>query len=124
MLLGQSVDRCYTLDEALSTLDEALSRLAREYPQIKFLRSRAAALGFASVQPTAPTSGRRVGKLISTRDDDDEEDPYADDFDNDGAIPPFLYIKKANTFVFIDKADYPEYDEDSVDTDVLPTMLV
>ena len=87
MLLGQSVDRCYTLDEALSTLDEALSRLAREYPQIKFLRSRAAALGFASVQPTTPTSGRRVGKLISTRDDDDEDDPYADDLDHDGAIP-------------------------------------
>ncbi|KAJ3502894.1 hypothetical protein NMY22_g18431 [Coprinellus aureogranulatus] len=40
-LFDPSLDRCYAVDETLS-------RLARQYPDTKFLRARAAALGFAS----------------------------------------------------------------------------
>jgi len=102
-LYEPSVDRCYTLDETLS-------KLARIYPDTKFLRSRAAALGFAStssgVAPPLTGSG-----TINTRhiDDDDKDDPYEDgtydEFDQDGG---YLEV----------------YDEDSVDMDMLPTMLV
>jgi hypothetical protein len=99
----QSLDRCYTLDEMLA-------RLARMYPETKFLRARAAALGFAS----AGTSSSRVRKFARSdkmpgRFVDDEEDPYADGAD-----------EKA----YYDEEEDEEEGEDDVDTDMLPTLLV
>jgi hypothetical protein len=73
----KSVDRCYTLDETLS-------KLARTHPDTKFLRSRAAALGFASTPSSSSTSNqlRTISGTITARshvDEDDEDDPYADE---------------------------------------------
>ena len=65
---NEGVNRITPLDRYY-ILDEALSKFAREYLEIKFLRSRAAALRFASALAAAPTSGRRVGKFIFTGDD-------------------------------------------------------
>lgn len=103
-LYESSLDRCYALDEMLA-------RLARTYPETKFVRARAAALGFAST--AVPSLSSRVrskadgmpGRFI----DDDEEDPYAD-----GAGEKPYYD---------DDDDEGEQEED-VDTDMLPTLLV
>ncbi|KAG8220186.1 hypothetical protein J3R82DRAFT_1220 [Butyriboletus roseoflavus] len=93
-----SLERCYTLDDTLS-------RLARLYPHVKFLRARAAALGFtskrssskqyASRQPSIP--GRFAGEEDPYDDSEEEKTPY---YDEEG------------------------YDEEDVDTDMLPTLLV
>lgn len=94
----KSVDRCYTLDDTLT-------RLARLYPQTKFLRARAAALGFASkgssVKRYAPPQKSMPGRYV------DDEDSYGDD--EEGKTPYY---------------DDEEYEEEDVDTDMLPTMLV
>ncbi|KAF5381109.1 hypothetical protein D9615_004131 [Tricholomella constricta] len=87
-LYDSSLERCYLVDEILA-------RLARLYPDTKFLRARAAALGFAS-KTAAPSRTRRL-----TRYDDDEEDPYGEG----------------------DKEE-EDADDDNVDLDMLPTMLV
>jgi len=103
-LYDPSVDRCYTLDETLS-------KLARVYPETKFLRCRAAALGFASTSSpsTSIPSRTRSGRTVIHSHADDDDDPCADekfdDFDEDSTYKGC-------------------YDEDLVDTDVLPTMLV
>jgi len=103
-LYEPSVDRCYNLDETLS-------KLARIYPDTKFLRSRAAALGFTST--STPTRSHVLNRSRnirqrSCRNADDADDPYEDgkydESDQD--------------------SEHIEYDEDSVDTDMLPTMLV
>ncbi|KIJ58508.1 hypothetical protein HYDPIDRAFT_163282 [Hydnomerulius pinastri MD-312] len=98
-LYESSLDRCYALDDTLS-------RLARLYPQTKFLRARAAALGFAS---TGTSSKRHISqqKSMPGRFIDDEEDPY-----DDGAEEKTPYY------------DQEEDEEDDVDTDMLPTLLV
>ncbi|KIJ21386.1 hypothetical protein PAXINDRAFT_164901 [Paxillus involutus ATCC 200175] len=99
-LYESSLDRCYALDDTLS-------RLARLYPQTKFLRARAAALGFASTRSSSKRYTSRQqgmpGKYI-----DDEEDPYND---STGEKTPYY-------------DDEDEYEEEDVDTDMLPTMLV
>jgi len=59
------VVRCYLIDEKLA-------RLAREFPDVKFLRARAAVLGFASLNKNKAKS------RIAPRQDDDEDDPYID----------------------------------------------
>lgn len=97
-------------------MDETLSRLARQYPSVKFLRARAGALGFASTTSTnghsqqisrspftlTRTPSRKI--LVPGRypeeEDSDEEDDNSDSEKDDG------------------------WDDDGVDTDVLPTMLV
>ncbi|KZV92653.1 thioredoxin-like protein [Exidia glandulosa HHB12029] len=91
-IYDESLDRC-------ARLDAALVDLARRHPQTKFLRARAAALGFASKaasKPVRPTTRSRIGAYES----DDEEDEKDSDDDVDGD------------------------DDDEVDLDMLPTMLV
>ncbi|EGN94220.1 hypothetical protein SERLA73DRAFT_155948 [Serpula lacrymans var. lacrymans S7.3] len=100
-LYESSLDRCYALDDTLA-------RLARIYPQTKFLRARASALGFAS---TATSSSRRTtttSHAMPGRYVEDDEDPY--DYDED---------EKAEEYY-----DDDEEEEQDVDTDMLPTMLV
>lgn len=101
-LYESSLDRCFALDEMLA-------RLARTYPETKFVRARAAALGFAS---TAVSAAYRVRSKLDGMPgrfvDDDEEDPYAD-----GASEKPYY----------DDDDEGEQEE-NVDTDMLPTLLV
>ncbi|PIL25389.1 hypothetical protein GSI_13279 [Ganoderma sinense ZZ0214-1] len=113
-----SLDRC-------ATVDDALTRLARTYPHTKFLRARAGAIGFASGQGSKPNlvnassslSYSRVPSLgtvprrsrIQEKDEDeffgDEEDEKASDGDED-------------------EDDDEQWEDDAVDTDVLPTILV
>ncbi|KAJ7072115.1 thioredoxin-like protein, partial [Mycena amicta] len=93
-LYEPSLDRCYTLDERLSLL-------ARAYPDTKFLRARASALGFTSSGRADPQFTRAARQMPQ----DDEDDPY-------------------------DEKDIGDYDEEEeeddgdVDLDMLPTMLV
>ncbi|GLB34760.1 putative phosducin [Lyophyllum shimeji] len=87
-LYDPSLERCYIVDETLA-------RLARLYPNTKFLRARASTLGFAS-KSQRPALGRQP-----RRDDDDE-----DDDDESGSSEEELD------------------DEDDVDLDMLPTVLV
>ncbi|KAK7041422.1 hypothetical protein VNI00_009288 [Paramarasmius palmivorus] len=102
-LYEPSLDRCYTLDDTLA-------RLARTYPDTKFLRCRASALGFASLNSgskSTSTSLKISRPSRPIRDDDDDpydEKGYKDDDD-------------ANS-------DEERYDEDNVDLDMLPTVLV
>ncbi|TCD65590.1 hypothetical protein EIP91_002475 [Steccherinum ochraceum] len=112
-----SLDRC-------ATLDDSLSRIARLHPSAKFLRVRAGAIGFASAQPTATsysssslhvpkqpfkltrTPSRKI--LVPGRyptDEDDDEDDDDDEYGSSGG-------------------EEDQWDDDKVDTDVLPTMLV
>lgn len=88
-LYDPSLERCYELDDTLT-------RLARRHGQIKFLRARASALGFASK--------RRVRRSMPGRYTDEDDDLFHDD-DHDDAYDD-------------------EDDEVEVDTDVLPTLLV
>lgn len=72
------------------------------YPDTKFLRCRAAALGFASSSKPKPSStAARPSRSIR---DDDDEDPFNEKDDEDDEDDP--------------------YREDDVDLDMLPTMLV
>ncbi|KAI0795049.1 hypothetical protein C8Q75DRAFT_730869 [Abortiporus biennis] len=104
-----SLDRC-------ATIDETLARLARSYPNVKFLRARAGAIGFATsatssrsrhLQPRAPftltrTPSRRIlvpGRYPAEEDDEDEDDSEGEGSEDEG------------------------WGDDAVDTDVLPTML-
>ncbi|KAG1829946.1 thioredoxin-like protein [Suillus variegatus] len=104
-LYESSLDRCYALDEVLA-------RLARMYPETKFVRARAAALGFAST--ALSSSSTRVRSKLNGMPgrfvDDDDEDPYAD-----GADEKPYYDEE--------EEDEGEQEED-VDTDMLPTLLV
>ena len=71
----QSVDRCYVLDETLA-------RLARVHPNTKFIRSRAAALGFAttpSLSVPLPSRARSETDTARSHINEDDDDPYADD---------------------------------------------
>ncbi|KAG7087529.1 hypothetical protein E1B28_013488 [Marasmius oreades] len=103
-LYDGSLDRCYALDDTLT-------RLAPLYPDTKFLRSRASALGFARLhstsQPQLPKTTSRPPR--SRHGGDDGDDPYGD-----------LDELEADK----DSEDSEEYDEDNVDLDMLPTMLV
>lgn len=82
------------------------------YPETKFVRARAAALGFASTALSS-SSARVRSKLNGMPGrfvDDDDEDPYAD-----GADEKPYYDEE--------EEDEGEQEED-VDTDMLPTLLV
>lgn len=94
--MAQSLDRCYAVDETLS-------KLARQYPDTKFLRARAAALGFASNTTSLakrPSANRRMKSVAEA----DEDDPYGSDPESQ------------------DEGDLVH--EDDVDLDMLPTLLV
>ena len=108
--LSQALDRC-------ETLDDTLGKLAREHATIKFLRARAAAVGFAT--GTSSTAPKRTPLSPSTKRsiksgairEEDEEDPYGEP----------EYNEKDHE----DEGDELDFDdEDNVDTDMLPTMLV
>ncbi|ESK91951.1 phosducin-like protein [Moniliophthora roreri MCA 2997] len=101
-LYEPSLDRCYSLDETLA-------RLARMYPNTKFLRCRASALGFASLNSGNKSTSLKISRPSRPiRDDDD--DPY----DEKG-------YKDADDDY---NSEEEQYDEDNVDLDMLPTMLV
>ncbi|KDR73613.1 hypothetical protein GALMADRAFT_251355 [Galerina marginata CBS 339.88] len=93
-LYDSSLERCYLVDETLA-------RLARSYPDTKFLRAKASALGFASLN--SPGRQKPPGSRLKSIQEDDDEDPYADDEKGE---------------------DYDDEDDDNVDLDMLPTMLV
>lgn len=99
LIFRKSLDRCYLIDEKLA-------RLAREFPDVKFLRARAAALGFASLKTNKQQSG--FTRLKQLREDN-EDDPYADD-------------EKDAEYEEDDETD--DFRDDDVDLDMLPTMLV
>lgn len=103
-LYDPSLDRCYELDDTLATL-------ARLYPQTKFLRVRAAALGFASKQPASRRSRpfTRQTTMPGRFIEEDEEDTL---HDNVGGEKVAYYDDEA------------EDNEVEVDTDMLPTLLV
>lgn len=102
----QSLERC-------AAIDETLARIARTSPNTKFLRARAAAIGFASLGRSAtgalgPTSAvsRHDKELLYTLSENSDfsklehtEDDFGDDY------------------------DYEPKEED-VDLDMLPTILV
>ncbi|KAG6328733.1 hypothetical protein ID866_10356 [Astraeus odoratus] len=104
-LYDPSLDRCYDLDDKLS-------KFARLYPQTKFLRARAASLGFATT--SAPTrcqsSYQKHTSMPGRFINDDEDDPFGDD---DQVVKKTQYCD-----------DEDEDDEVEVDTDMLPTLLV
>ena len=90
----KSVDRCYTLDETLA-------RLARVHPDTKFLRSRAAALGFAttpSLSVSLPSRARSETHMTRSHPNEDDDDPYADEnYDEFGEIfIPTSSLSQAN----------------------------
>jgi hypothetical protein len=90
------LERCYKVDETLA-------RLARSYTDTKFLRSKASALGFASLDPSNKL--KPLGTYSKPLKEDDEDDPYA-------------YGEK-------DGGDEDEdFSDVDVDLDMLPTMLV
>ncbi|EMD31818.1 hypothetical protein CERSUDRAFT_162627 [Gelatoporia subvermispora B] len=110
-----SLDRC-------AILDEALSRLARQYTSTKFLRARAGAIGFATSGSTTSNflsagggrpfpihRSRSRQILVPGRYPGEEDDPYGDDDDDEDDSEG-------------EKED--GFDDDNVDTDVLPTLLV
>ncbi|KAG9310269.1 hypothetical protein JVU11DRAFT_5561 [Chiua virens] len=97
-LYESSLDRCFLLDDTLS-------RLARIYPQTKFLRARAAALGFAC---KASASKRRASRQRSMPGKFVDEEDLCDG------------VEEAKTPYY----DEDEYEDDDVDTDMLPTLLV
>ncbi|KAJ7596079.1 hypothetical protein C8J56DRAFT_923996 [Mycena floridula] len=98
-LYESSLDRCFLLDETLA-------QLARIHPDTKFLRCRAAALGFASTAPSTSSSHgfSRPPRPSSRRNDDDDLfDEKADDDNSENG---------------------DDGDDDAVDLDMLPTLLV
>ncbi|KAF8163587.1 thioredoxin-like protein [Crassisporium funariophilum] len=96
-LYDSSLERCYLVDEMLA-------RLARSYPDTKFLRAKASALGFASTSSSSKT--KKTGSRLKPPREEDEDD-------SDG------YSEKNNH----DDSEN-EDDDDNVDLDMLPTMLV
>lgn len=77
--------------------------MARLYPDTKFLRARAAALGFASTTSAIQSRTSRV--LTLPRSNRDDDDLYEDDDEDENE-------------------DEVIEDDDGVDLDMLPTMLV
>jgi hypothetical protein len=91
-------------------IDEKLVHLARQFPDIKFLHTRAAALGFASLNTSKPKPGFTRPERKRPRENDDDDDPYAD---GDEKNEEGEYSDDTNGFR-----------DDDVDLDMLPTMLV
>lgn len=96
-LYDGSLDRCYLLDDTLT-------HLARLYPDTKFLRCRAAALGFTSTGPSKfPRS--KISRPARPKHRDSDEDDYNEKDDTTDE-------------------DDDVSNEDDIDLDMLPTMLV
>ena len=99
-------------------LDDTLGKLAREHATVKFLRAKASAVGFTS--GSSPATSKRTTLSPSTKRsikpgtirEDDEEDPYGEPEHNERDLDE-------------EEDEEPVFDdEDNVDTDMLPTMLV
>ncbi|OSD00178.1 thioredoxin-like protein [Trametes coccinea BRFM310] len=111
-----SLDRC-------ASVDETLSRLARSYPSTKFLRARAGAIGFASSPGSRPNLGNvssfGLSRLSAHRQGSSirrgvqEKDEFFDDDHDEG--------DEDEDEVEVDDG---QWEDDEVDTDVLPTLLV
>ncbi|CDO68181.1 hypothetical protein BN946_scf184938.g33 [Trametes cinnabarina] len=112
-----SLDRC-------ASVDETLSRLARSYPSTKFLRARAGAIGFASSAGSRPNlrnvssfglsrlSAQRQGTTLA-RGIQEKDEFFDGDYDEDEGEE-----EEDN------EDDDAQWEDDEVDTDVLPTLLV
>jgi hypothetical protein len=89
-------------------IDEVLARLARDYPNTKFLRTRATALGFATTKtartiPTPKTNNLRAKRRMDSDEDDEynsEEDQLVDDDDVDLDMLPTMLVYRAGELVF------------------------
>ncbi|KZS99959.1 uncharacterized protein LAESUDRAFT_739800 [Laetiporus sulphureus 93-53] len=109
-----SLDRC-------ASLDDTLSRLARIYPSTKFLRARAGAIGFATTKGSSARPSRLAPFPMTRRPSrqivipgrggvDAEDDPYGDaDVEEEDEDE--------------EAEDGEGWEDDAVDTDVLPTLL-
>lgn len=95
--------------ERCATIDEALIRVARASPHTKFLRARAAAIGFASLG--RPSTGTFGSKSTLSRND---KELYTLNENSD-----FSQLEHTED----DLGDY-ESEEEDVDLDMLPTILV
>jgi len=81
-----------------------LARLARSFPDTKFLRAKASALGFATTRSSSSKSHNFGTPLNSLQEEDDDDDlDEKDEYDDRNG---------------------DEFDSDDVDLDMLPTMLV
>jgi hypothetical protein len=96
---SQSLERCYLVDETLA-------RLARSFPDTKFLRAKASALGFATTKSSSKSHQFGTPLKSLREEDEDAEDDGGDGFDEK------------------DKYDDEDSEADDVDLDMLPTMLV
>lgn len=99
--MPQSLERCYNIDDTLA-------KLARTYPDTKFLRAKASSLGFASLNTSSKP--KHFTRALKPLKEDDEEDPYS-------------YSDKDGGDDYDDEED-EGHGEDDVDLDMLPTMLV
>ena len=99
-------------------MDDTLGKLAREHPSVKFLRAKASAVGFTSGSSSAapkrtslsPSTKRSIKS--GTIREEDEEDPYGEPEHNERDLED-------------EEGEELDFDdEDNVDTDMLPTMLV
>jgi len=91
-----------------------LGKLAREHASVKFLRAKASAVGFTSGPSSkrttlSPSTDRSIKS--GTIREEDEEDPYGEPEHNERDS------EGEDEGLDLD-------DEDNVDTDMLPTMLV
>lgn len=91
-LFLQASSRCHDLDAILA-------RIARQYPDTKFIRARAKAIGFATFMPTAPPRPSNFLSNFSKTYDEDDED--------DGS-----------------EYEIQEFQDNEVDPDLFPTMLI
>ena len=106
----KSLDRC-------DIIDDRLTRLAREHSNTKFIRCRASAIGFARSPQARPRSLRPPSSTYLSKSrtsprfaEQDEDEPYGSDADKSTTI--------------VDSINGYDDDDDDVDTDMLPTMLV
>ncbi|KJA27008.1 hypothetical protein HYPSUDRAFT_35524 [Hypholoma sublateritium FD-334 SS-4] len=100
-LYDSSLERCYNIDDTLA-------KLARTYPDTKFLRAKASSLGFASMNTSSKS--KPFTRTLKPLKEDDEEDPYSYS-DKDGGDD-------------YDEDEDDGHGDDDVDLDMLPTMLV
>ena len=111
LAIHKSLDRC-------DAVDDRLTRLARENPNTKFIRCRASAIGFAlssqakprNLRPPSSTYLNKSRTLPRFHQDDD--DRYGSDTDEPTIIDT------------LNRDEDVDVDEEDVDTDMLPTILV
>ena len=83
-----------------------MARLARSFPDTKFLRAKASALGFATTKSSSKSHKFGTPLKSLREEDEDKEEDDGEGFDEK------------------DKYDDEDSETDDVDLDMLPTMLV